>query len=436
MSKLALLGGPKAVTLDGTEAQRWPIYTEEDEQALLDVFRRVAMSGTDITQKFEREFADYLGCGYAIGTTNGTSALEECLYAVGLGRGDELICPSMTYWASCSSIYKFGATVVFADCDPVSLCIRPDDIEHRITPRTKAIMVVHYLAHPADMDPIMEIARKHGLAVIEDVSHATGGKYKGRRLGTIGDCAGQSLMSLKSFAIGEGGMFTTNNRHLFERALQYSHYERNSTDFITDPELQKLCGIAVGGAKGRMNQGCAAIGRVQLKYYESRMKEIQAAMNYLWDQIRDLPGLIDRRPVWEDSDMGGWYCPHGVYNADELGGLSIERFCEACKAEGVFAVPGANFPLHTHEMFQSFDAYHDGKPSRIANSDWDVREGDKSLPISEQVNSTVFYTDWIKKLDKPYIDQIAQGYRKVCENYEELLPGDEKRNTVHGIWHF
>ena len=106
------------------------------------------------------------------------------MFGCGVGVGDEIISPSVTYWASCLPAFSLGATVVFADIDPDTLCIDPNDIEHRITERTKAIVAVHYCGHPADMDPIMEIARRHNIKVIEDVSHAHGGRYKGRTVGS------------------------------------------------------------------------------------------------------------------------------------------------------------------------------------------------------------------------------------------------------------
>lgn len=130
------------------------------------------------------------------------------------------------------------------------------------------------------MDPIMAIAKKHKLKVVEDVSHAHGGLYKGRKLGTIGDVAGMSMMSGKSFAIGEGGMLTTNSREIYERALAFGHYERfNET--ITTPELSPYRNLPLGGYKYRMHQLSSVVGRVQLKHYDERVAEIRRAMNFL-----------------------------------------------------------------------------------------------------------------------------------------------------------
>ena len=191
----ALVGGPKSVPDNRPEVFTWPIVTTEDEQAVLNVLRSGKMSGWDITKEFEREFACWQGTSFALASCNGTSSLLEAMFGVGIGRGDELIMPSLTYWASGLQAFAMGATPVFADVDRQTLCIDPADIEHRITPQTRAIMVVHYCGHPCEMDAILEIASRHHLKVIEDVSHAHGGFYKGRKLGTFGDVSAMSMMS-------------------------------------------------------------------------------------------------------------------------------------------------------------------------------------------------------------------------------------------------
>src|SRR5919202_4824155 len=263
-SKLAALGGPKAVQADSGDMFTWPIVTPEDEAAVLDVLRRGAMSGTDVTRQFEQEYAAWQGATYALGHSTGTAALHAAMYGCGVGVGDEIICPSITYWASCLPAYSLGATVVFAEIDPHTLCLDPNDVEHRITPRTKAIVVVHYLGHPADMDPIVEIAERHGVKVIEDVSHAHGALYKGRKVGTLGDVAAASCMTGKSLAIGEAGMLTTDDREIYERALAFGHYERFGPNAALETEyLRPLAGLPLGGYKYRMHQMSAAVGRVQ-----------------------------------------------------------------------------------------------------------------------------------------------------------------------------
>jgi len=435
-SKLALLGGDKAVTCDPGDTFTWPIVTEEDEAAVLDVLRRGAMSGTDVTLQFEKEFAEWQGLKYGLGFSTGTAAIQAAMWGCGVRTGDEIICPSITYWASALQVFSLGGTVVFADIDPMTLCIDPHDIEHRITDRTKAIIVVHYLGHPADMDRIMPIARRHGVKVIEDVSHAHGGLYKGKMVGTFGDVAAMSLMSGKSFPVGEAGILCTDDLSIYEHGIAWGHYERNNQNIQT-PELQPFIGLPLGGYKYRMHQMSSAVGRVQLKHYPERMAEIDRAMNYFWDRLEGVPGLRAHRPTkGSGCTMGGWYACHGIYEASELGGLSVTRFCEAVRAEGCPASPGVNNALHLHPVFTECDIYGHGKPTRIANSSRDLRQYKGDLPVSEAVGARTYHIPWFKKFRPEVIDQYANAFRKVAENYEELLEGDQGNPETVGGWHF
>jgi len=429
-SRLALLGGQPVIRDEASSLFHWPIVTAEDEQAVLEVIRGGNFSGIDITQKFENEYAAWVGVKYGLAYCNGTASLLGAFWACGVGAGNEVICPAMTYWASCAAVQHLGATVNFADIDRQSLCIDPADIERRIGPRTKAIVVVHYAGHPADMDAILAIARKHGVKVIEDVSHAHGSLYKGRPCGSMGDVAGMSMMGGKSFAIGEAGMLLTNDRQIYERAIAYGHYERTGgrsrfarSDGQTHGDLLRFSGLPIGGHKHRINQTCSAMGRVQLKYYPQRIGEIQKAMNRFWDLIEGVPGIRPHRPAEDTgSTMGGWYFPRGLYHAEELGGLSCERFCEAVRAEGVaICRPGANFPLHTHAVFHDADIFHQGRPTAIAFGQRDVRQGPGSLKVAEQIANIALAVPWFKHDRPELIERYAAAYRKVAEHAEELL---------------
>ncbi|OPZ81344.1 MAG: L-glutamine:2-deoxy-scyllo-inosose aminotransferase [bacterium ADurb.Bin429] len=430
---LALQGGAPAVTKEAGDIFAWPIVTTEDEEAVLEVLRRGAMSGNDVSKAFEAEFAAWIGLKHALTYPNGTESLRAAMWACGVGAGDEIICPSMTYWASCTSALSLGAAVNFADIDPETLCIDPKDIEHRIGPRTKAIVVVHYAGYPAPMDAIMPIARKHGVLVIEDVSHAHGALYKGRMVGTFGDIAAMSMMAGKSFAIGEAGMMATNNGALYERCISYGFYERtgvasrfNAPDSqITMEELKPFAGVPLGGFKHRLNQTCAAMGRVQLKYYDARTAEIQSAMNRFWDLLDGVPGLRAHRPAKDSgSTMGGWYSPRGLYRAEELGGLPVAKFCEAVRAEmpnaPYWCHPGANFALHLHQVFHTADIFRMGQPTMISFGQRDVRQGPGTLPVSERIGEIAFGIPWFKHDRPEIIAEYAAAYRKVAEHADAL----------------
>jgi perosamine synthetase len=419
--RLALLGGPRAVQESKADEHlfHWPIVTEEDERAVVEVLRAGTMSGWDITRRFEEEFARYLGTRHALAYPNGTMALLAAMYAAGVRRGDEIICPSITYWASALPAFSLGATVVFADIDPRTLCIDPEDIERHIGPRTKAIVVVHYCGHPAEMDRILKVARGHDLKVIEDVSHAHGSLYKGRMCGTFGDVCAMSMMGAKSFPIGEGGMLVTNDDEVRERAIAFSHYERHPRD-LTREDLRRFAGLPLGGVKGRLNQTCSAMGRVQLEHYPQRIRQIQSAMNRFWDLLEGTPGIRPHRPRDLESTMGGWYNPVGHYVPEELGGLPVERFIETVNAEGGRSGRGVNFPLHLHPVVNEADVYGDGAPTRIAFAERDVRQSPGSLPVSEVLLERAFGIPWFKHDEPERIVHYAAAFKKVVLHADKL----------------
>ena len=430
--ELGLLGGPPAVRTPDGDLFDWPIITTEDEDAVLEVLRRRAMSGTDVTSQFEREFAAWQGVPFALGCTSGTASLHSAMYGCGVGVGDEIICPSITYWASATPCFSLGASVVFADIDPETLCLDPADIERHLSDRTKAIVVVHYASHPAAMDPIMEIAQRHGIKVIEDVSHAQGGLYRGRKLGTIGDVGAMSLMTGKSFAVGEAGMLVTANRTIYERALAFGHYDKYTPALETE-SLRPFAGLPLGGCKYRMHQLSSAVGRVQLKYYDERCAEIRRAVNYFWNQLEGLPGIRPHRvEPGSGSNNAGFYSALGHYDTRELGGLSLSRFVAAVRAEGSHCRAGCNLPLHTHPQLNDCDIYGHGKPTRLANATRDLRQPAGSLPVSEGINGKVFAIPVFKHFRPDVIAEHAAAFRRVVLGHEALLQGDTAQEAITG----
>ncbi|MCC6580045.1 MAG: DegT/DnrJ/EryC1/StrS family aminotransferase [Phycisphaeraceae bacterium] len=423
---LALLGGPRAVTLAASRLEaacHWPIVGEEDERAVIDVMRAGTFSALDVTRRFEAEMARWHGVSHALGTCNGATAAQQAMWAAGLGKGDEIICPSIAYWASALPAFALRATVVFADIDPESLCLDPRDIEHRIGPRTKAIMAVHYRGHPCDMDAILAVARRHRLKVIEDISHAVGAMYKSRKVGALGDVAVMSLAGGKSLAAGEAGMMLTDNRELYERAMAFGAYERTKDELSTD-YLVRAAGLPQGGIMGRMNQTCAAMGRAQLKHYPARMAEIHRAMSRFWDMLRHVPGIVPHRPSpsrYPDTTMGGWTEPLAHYVPTELSGLPAARFVEALAAEGIPPCRGVSFPLHLHPLLNETDIYREGRPTRIASATRDVRQPRGSLPVSERIAEQTLGVPGFKHDDPELIAQCAAAIRKVAVQAEHLL---------------
>ncbi len=433
--KLAILGGTPVIAKKDDTLFHWPIVNDAMVAAQTKVLADGNMSGTDIARKFEAEFAAWQGRTYALSHNNGTSALNAAMYAVGLGPGDEIICTSVTYWASCTGALGLGATVVFCDVNPETLQMDPASLEAHITPRTKAVMVVHYMAHPAPMDEIMAITKKHGLKMIEDVSHAQGGHYKGKMLGTFGDVAAHSLMSCKSFAVGEGGMLVTDDLEIYKRAIRLGHYDR-IIDVCTDEEMAGTKNIPFGGLKNRMHQVSAAIGLEQLKKHDTEIAEIDRAIKHFWKGIEDIPGLKCIYPKEEGSDKAGWYASRFLYDKNAFGGVSNVTFCDALNAEtdGAFSF-GCNMPLHLSSVFFNIDVYGHGKPTAqvFLPDGVSVRALTGELPNAEKVNSRVLGEPWFKHNDPTRIAPYIEAVRKVAANWKALLPINDTTPVIGGI---
>lgn len=422
---LALLGGEPVVQRPRDDLMTWPPFGIEDQEAVLGVLLKPNFFDEVQVGAFEREFAEWVGTRYAVTMANGTMALQAAMWAAGLRRGDEIIGPSRTYWAAVLPAYSLRATIVFSDIEGKSLCVDPEDIERRITLRTKLIVVVHQYGHPADMDRINSLARRRGIKVVEDASHAHGTLYKQRIAGTLGDVAVFSCCG-KTLSIGEGGVITTNDKSIYEHVLAFAHNFRFNASNVSDEALLAFAHLPMGTVTARMHNLSAALGRVQLRHLQQRLQEVDKAMNYLCDLLEGTPGIEVHRPERDSgSTMGGWYLPHAKYHAEELGGLSVSRFAEAVRAEGWWTRTRTcvSDNLHLHPLLNSADVYGDGKPTRIAHADRDVRQAAGSLPVSE--NLRIFTIPRFSKFAPEVIEQYSQIFRKVSAHYAQLLPGDQ-----------
>lgn len=245
-------------------------FDEKEENAVLEVLRSKWISTGPKTAEFEKQFASMLQIEHAVALSNCTVALHLAMKLVDIKPGDEVICPSLTFVATVNAIRYENAVPIFADIKShEDFTIDPDDIERKITPKTKAIVVMHYGGFACDMDRIMAIAQKHNLRVIEDACHGPLSEYKGKKLGTIGDVGYFSFFSNKNISTGEGGMLVTNNTKYFERTkLLRSHgmtsmsYER-AKGHSTEYDVIEL------GYNYRMEDIRSAIGLEQLKKIEN-----------------------------------------------------------------------------------------------------------------------------------------------------------------------
>jgi dTDP-4-amino-4,6-dideoxygalactose transaminase len=277
----------------------WPSFTAEEADAVREVLlsNKVNYWTGQEGRQFEREFADYVGTRYAIALANGTVALDLALHALGIGAGDEVIVTSRTFLASVSSIVNAGAVPVFADVDADSQNITAESIAAVMTSRTRAIVCVHLAGWPCDMDPIMALAERHDLKVIEDCAQAHGARYKGRPVGSIGHIGCWSFCQDKIMTTGgEGGMVTTNSRALWSKMWSFKDHGKSWEAVYEREHPPGFRWLHESfGTNWRMTEMQAVIGRIQLKrmpqWHATRLRYARQ----IWDTARRLPGL--RVPV-------------------------------------------------------------------------------------------------------------------------------------------
>jgi len=319
--------------------------------------------------KFEEEFAAYTGASFAIGVNSGTSALHLALLAAGIGPGDEVITVPFTFVATTAAVRYTGATPVFVDIDPKTYNMNPALIEARITSRTKAILPVHLYGQPADMDPILEVARKHKLLVIEDAAQAHGALYKGRRCGTMGDLAIFSFYPGKNLgAYGEGGLVTT----------RHSEYNR-TIRMLRDWGGEKKYEHKLKGYNYRLEAIQGAILRVKLRHLE-KWTEARRANAALYDKLLEGSGVITPGVI---PDVRHVYHVYAVQAPDRQ--ATTEHF----KSQDIQF--GIHYPIPIHLL--------------EAHSDLGYRAGD--FPVAERVARGILSLPMYPELRPSQIEQVS-----------------------------
>lgn len=274
----AIVGGTPARDTMLPYATQW--IDDDDIEAVVEVLRSLYLTTGPKVKEFEEGFAEYVGARYAVAVSNGTAALHAAVFAAGIGPGDEVITTPITFAASANCVLYQGGTPVFADIDPQTYNIDPNEIRKKITPKTKAIIPVHFAGQPCDMDEIHEVAREHRLIVIEDAAHALGAEYKGRKIGGLSDMTTFSFHPVKHITTGEGGMITTNDPALYEKLLLFRSHgitrdrgRMEKDEGLWYYEMQEL------GYNYRMTDFQAALGISQLgkcdKFIELRRKYVE-----------------------------------------------------------------------------------------------------------------------------------------------------------------
>jgi dTDP-4-amino-4,6-dideoxygalactose transaminase len=390
MDKLAIHGGPQVRT---QPFPAWPVFDDREEEKLVKVLRsgkwwRYAYGqGVELTEKesgedraevvkFQEAFARTQQAKYAIAGANGTGTLEISLKALGIGPGDEVIVPPYTFIASASAVLQVCAVPIFVDIDPDTYNIDVTKIEAAVTPRTRAIMVVHFAGQPAPMDEILQIARKHNLVVVEDAAHAHGSSYKGRRVGAIGNVGSFSFQSSKNMTSGEGGILTTNDKDLARMcdSLLWAGREVGRPWY----EFHRL------GWNYRLTEFQAAILSVQLTRLEEQNATRRKNAEYLTRKLSQINGITPCK-VLASTTEHSYHIYMFKFNPEGFKGKSRQEFLAALNAEGIPGFSGYTFPLYKNPMFLNKEFYKGGFPA-IAPYARDINYTDfeKTCPVAEK----------------------------------------------------
>jgi dTDP-4-amino-4,6-dideoxygalactose transaminase len=350
-SQLAVAGG---TPVRHARFAPWPAFGPAETEAAVAVLQsgKVNYWTGDEGRRFEAEFAASVDCQHAVALANGSVALELALYALHIGPGDEVIVPSRTFVASASCVVMRGARPVFADVDRDSQNLTAESIVRVLTPRSKAIIVVHLAGWPCDMDSILEVARQYGLKVIEDCAQAQGATYKGRPVGSLGDVAAFSFCQDKIMTTcGEGGMLTTNDPQLWERAWSFKDHGKNYGEMANAKPLPGFRWVHDGfGTNWRMTEVQSAVGRVLLGRLPQMIEKRRDFARLLTQGLGHIPGLRTTVPLPEIGHA--YYKYYAFLRPQSLRpGWSQMKVLEAINAEGIPASMGSCSEIYLEKAF-------------------------------------------------------------------------------------
>ncbi len=408
-STLAILGGPPLRT---RPFPSWPVFDARERVQLEDVLTSSSWGGYPSPNRkaaeFAAAFARYQGARFAIPTTSGTSALEVALKALGIGAGDEVIVPAITFAATPYAAVASMARPIFADVNASNVCVDPESVERLITRRTKAIIPVHYGASLADLDALAEISRAHSIPIVEDCAHVPGAQFRERGVGTHGVLGCFSFQSSKPMTAGEGGMITTNDPELEQRCQSLINCGRRRPGDTFEGPLM--------GANYRMTEWQCGILLAQLARLPEQIEHKSRAAVRLREGLAAIKGLT---PVAHDPRVTREVIYAFIFFVDESAlGVSRNRFVRALRAEGIPAGV-ANDPVYRSALFpRESDAYRKAcelagaSPERIAID----------CPVAERLFEHVIVSiphECLLGRDRD-VDDIVAAAAKVASRVNEL----------------
>lgn len=406
-SRAAILGGPAAVTHDHAPVCRWPHFDAQDEQALLAVLHDGNVTTHPVIRELEQAYATRFRRRHAIAHCNGTAALHAAFFALDLQPGDEILVPSATFWASVLPMCWHGLVPVFCESEPQRLGIDPADMERRITPRTRAVVVVHLWGMPSKMSEIRTLAARHDLKIIEDASHTHGALWRDIPCGALGDISIFSLQGDKLAPGGEGGMLLCDDDAYHERALCLGDITR----IIELPGAARRFAATSFGIKTRIAPLSAALGTVQLAKLDdhnsqrnSNHQRLSLALERLGFETFLAPEHIRRV-----------YFEYIIRPREEF--LPMPLLIEALQAEGC-RVSQPRYPLLHQQPF--FTEGHWQRVARLVDKGNLPDYRQMSLPITETASQTLLRLPVFPNADNGLIDDYIEAFTKVVEHREAI----------------
>jgi perosamine synthetase len=358
-----------------------PDLDESDIQAVLEVLRSGRLALGPKAREFEELMANYIGVKYAVAVNSGTSALHILVRALGIGSGEEVLVPSFTFSASVNAILYERATPVFVDIEPETYNLDPDDLEGKITKRTKAIMAVDVFGHPAEWDRILEIADKYNLKIIDDSCEALGAEYKGKKVGQFGDCACFAFYPNKQMTTGEGGIIVTNNPSIAKLARSLRNQGREEMGSWLEHERL--------GYNYRMDEMSAALGVSQLKKLEIFLEKRERVARMYTEKLKDLSWV--RPPAVKSYVRMSWF----VYVITLEKGLDRDIVIRELEKEGIPA-RGYFSPIHLQPYIRKEFGYKGGE-----------------LPITEDISKRTLALPFHNNLKGEEVEEVVETLKRV-----------------------
>lgn len=410
MNELAINGGDP-VAPEGIQ-EEWPVFDDRERELLEEVLDSGQWCSASFyfgdeeskVERFENKFSAYIGTEYATAVPNGTQALELAFRAIGLEPGDEVIVPSVTFFASASAVVLANGVPVFVDVDPETYQVDPEAVEDAITEKTTAIEVVHYGGYPADMDRIREIADDHDLYIIEDAAEAHGTEWRGEKVGSLGDIGCFSLQLGKPLTCGEGGVITYDDDALAERVYSYANLGRS-----VDRDKYEH---HVPAGNYRLSEFLGAILLAQLERLPEQTEQRDENGEYFANRLEEIDGIdtLKRDPR---ITQRGYYFYFLRYDAAQWNGLHRDEFMEALQAEGIPCSTAHNDPVYQNPAFANID------PVLQHGNEKDY--ADVHCPEAERIydsEAIAMGKDFL--MYRENIDTIMTAFQKLSENRAEL----------------